>query len=344
MKKTVFLLFAACWAFVLPARADVVKTVARDGSGDYTTVQAAFDAVPEHFPDGKWIIRVKPGTYYEKMTLAKGRDHVVLIGEDAETTILTYDDYAGKPGVGTMRSQSVAIDADDFTAYRITFRNTHLSIREQPGENKHSQGVALRVSGDRCALYDCRLIGNQDTFYGAGNGRVYIKNCYIEGNVDFIFGSSVMVFDRCTIYVNQHESYIVAPRTREGMRFGFVFLRCRIEAKPVGAPDRDGVPFEHFYLGRPWHDFPQTVYIRCHEPESVHPDGWTVMSAEPLLFAEYRCTGPGARADRLAQRKMGGRQLTAAEARSYTVRNIFSKETWREYTTDWLPAARFRLK
>ncbi|MDR2935881.1 MAG: hypothetical protein LBU80_00850, partial [Rikenellaceae bacterium] len=139
MKKTAILLFGALWAAALPGRADITKIVAPDGSGDYTTVQAAFDAVPENFQDGKWIIRVKPGRYYEKMTLAKGRNHVVLVGENAKTTVLTYDDYAGKPGVGTMRSQSVAIDADDFTAYRITFENTHLNIREQPGENKHSQ-------------------------------------------------------------------------------------------------------------------------------------------------------------------------------------------------------------
>ena len=344
MKMKTLLFLGALLLLALPGWADVTKTVSPDGTGDYTTIQAAFDDVPVNFRDGKWIIRVKPGRYYEKMTLAKGKNNVVLIGENAKTTILTFDDYAGKPGIGTMASQSVAIDADDFTAYRITFENTHLNIREQPGENKHSQGVALRVTGDRCALYDCRLVGNQDTFFGMGNGRVYIKNCYIEGNVDFIFGSSVMVFDHCTIYVNQHESYIVAPNTQKGMLFGFVFLDCTIKAKPIGAPDRDGVPFEHFYLGRPWHDYPQTAFIRCHEPASVHPDAWTVMGVEPLLFAEYKCTGPGAHPDRLSQRKMGGRQLTDAEARTYTVANIFSKETWKEYTADWLPASRFRLR
>ena len=243
-----------------------------------------------------------------------------------------------------MGSQSVSIEADDFTAYRITFENTHLNIREKPGENKQSQGVALRVKGDRCALYKCRLVGNQDTFYGAGNGRVYIKDCYVEGNVDFIYGSSVMVFDHCTIFVNQHDSYIVAPNTREGMLFGFVFLDCKIKAKPIGAPDRDGVPFQSFYLGRPWHDRPQTVFIRCYEPESVHPDAWTVMNVEAYLFAEYKCVGPGAHPDRLSQRKMGGRQLTDTEAKNYTVANIFSQKTWKEYKDDWLPKSHFRLK
>ncbi len=325
--------------------ADVVRTVAQDGSGDYRTVQEAFDAVPEHFTGGRWIIRVEPGRYYEKITLAEGKDRVTLVGRDARTTVLTYDDYSGKKradgkDIGTSRCQSVAIDADDFIASNITFENTHLNIREQPGENKRSQGVALRVRGDRCALYDCRLVGNQDTFFGAGTGRIYLKNCYVEGNVDFIFGSSVMVFDRCTIHVNQHESYIVAPSTLPEMRFGIVFLDCRITAKAIGAPDRDGVPFRHFYLGRPWHGEPQAVYIRCEEPASVHPEGWTVMSAEQKLFAEYRCTGPGAAPERLARRIMS-RELTRAEAKAYTVKRIFARTTFPAYGSDWKPAKDF---
>lgn len=338
-----------CWGvfivllfFTFPCRADITKVVAQDGSGDYLTIQAAFDDVPENFQDGKWIIRVKPGRYYEKIILEKGKDHVVLIGDDVQNTILTYDDYAGKPGLKG-GSFSTRINADDFTAYRITFENIHLNIREKPGENKHSQGTALEVRGDRCALYDCRLVGNQDTFWGAGNGRIYVKDCYVEGNVDFIYGSSVMVLQNCIIYVNQHESYIVAPSTREGMRFGLVFLDCKIDAKPIGALDRDGVVFKSFYLGRPWHNKPQAAFIRCYEPESVHPDAWTVMNVDAYVFAEYKCTGPGAAPDRLAQRKMGGRQLTDEEASAYTVKNIFSKNTWKEYTEDWLPLPQFQL-
>lgn len=342
MKRWIMAVVVLVWTMPGFAK-NITKTVAQDGSGDYTTVQAAFDAVPDGFRDDKWVIRVKPGRYYEKIELPKGKSNVVLIGESAVNTVLTYDDYAGKRRTGTSGSQSVAVDADDFTAVNITFENTHLNIREIPGENKHSQGVALRVRGDRCALYNCRLIGNQDTFFGAGTGRIYLRDCYVEGNVDFIFGSSVMLFDRCTIYVNQHESYIVAPSTKPGMKFGIVFLDCRITAKEIGSPDRDGVPFEHFYLGRPWHEEPRAVYIRCEEPASVHPEGWTVMSAEQKLFAEYRCTGPGAASDRIAQRVMS-RQLTDGEAEAYTVKNILSKDTYAAYTSDWMPPRKFRLK
>lgn len=342
MKSKFWNILIVCIFLTTPCWADVNKTVAQDGSGDYSTIQAAFDDVPENFQDGKWIIHIRPGRYYGKVILNKGKDHVVLIGDNAQNTILTYDDYAGRPGLKG-GSYSTRIDADDFTAYQITFENTHLNIREKPGENKHSQGTALEVRGDRCAFYNCRIVGNQDTLWGAGNGRIYVKDCYVEGNVDFIYGASVMILQDCIIYVNQHDSYIVAPSTQEGMRFGLVFLDCKIDAKPVGTPDRDGVIFHSFYLGRPWHNYPQAVFIRCHEPESVHPDGWTVMSAEPYLFAEYQCTGPGAAADRLIKRKMGGRQLTDEEAKAYTVDNIFSKNTCKEYSEDWKPSPDIQL-
>ena len=325
--------------------ADVVKVVSQDGTGDYTTVQEAFDAVPEGLTEGRWIIKVKPGKYYEKLLLAKGKDRVVLIGEDPETTVLYYDDYSGSPHWG--QKQSTVIEADDFTAVNITFLNPHQNIREIPGENKHSQATALSVSGDRIALYNCSLVGNQDTFWGRGRGRIYARKCYIEGNVDYIYGSSVMVMDECEIFSNQHDSYITAASTMPDCKFGITFLDCRLTAKNPGEPDHDGVPFQNFYLGRPWHNRPHVAFIRCDEPATVYPAGWTFMtlSITDQMFYEYKCTGPGAAPDRLAAREYNGCQLTDEQAAAYTVENIFSKETFpSEYTQDWLPAKKFKLR
>jgi len=313
-----------------------VKYLSSDGSGDYTTLQQAFDAVPEHYSGGKWIIKVKPGEYYGKAVLEKGKDHVVLLGQDPYKTIIWHDDYAGSDTKGP--KQAIIIYADDFTASGITFRNPHQNIREMPGENSHSQATAMCVLGDRVSFYNCRLIGNQDTFWGRGNGRIYFRNCYIEGNVDYIYGASTMVFERCTIFSNQHDSYITAASTAEDQLFGINFIRCTLAAKPDGTPDHDGVPFHNFYLGRPWHNFPKVVFLHCKEPSSVYPAGWTFMGGtEPCIFAEYKCMGPGAAKDRLTKREMGGRQLSRQEASQYTVRNIFSKKTYHEYESDWNP-------
>ncbi len=315
---------------------DVVKVVSQDGTGDYTTVQEAFDAVPEHFDGGRWIIRLRPGRYYEKLRLEKGKDHVLLLGEDPETTVLWYDDFAGSATEGI--KQSTTIDADDFTAVNITFLNPHQNIREFPGQNSRSQATALSVTGDRLAFYHCRMIGNQDTFWGRGEGRVYVKDCYVEGNVDYIYGASVMVFDHCEIFSNQHDGYITAASTMPHSKFGITFLDCRLTAKEPGQPDYDGVPFENYYLGRPWHNRPHVAFIRCEEPGSVYPAGWTVMNPEAIpTFFEYKCTGSGAAPERLAAREMGGRQLTDNEAAAYTVQNIFSAQTNPAFQSNWIP-------
>ena len=337
--KKIFLLTAALVLLAgCAGTKDTVKYLAADGSGDYTTLQEAFDAVPENYQDGKWIIKVKPGKYYGQAILAKGKDHVVLHGEDAATTVIWHDDFAGSDTKGP--KQAVIINADDFTAVGITFLNPHQNIREIPGENKHSQATALMVSGDRLAFYHCRMVGNQDTFWGRGEGRVYVKDCYVEGNVDYIYGASVMVFDRCEIFSNQHDSYITAASTMEHSKFGITFLDCRLTAKEPGQPDHDGVPFENFYLGRPWHNRPHVAFIRCEEPGSVYPAGWTFMNDDAIpTFYEYRCTGPGAAPERLAAREMGGRQLTDDEAAAYTVENIFAKGTNPAYEEDWIPAS-----
>ncbi len=309
----------------------VLKVVAQDGSGDYTTVQAAFNDVPD-FYTGMWFIYVKAGTYKEKLMLAQNKTNVVLKGENAMTTILTYDDYAGKPGIGgTSNCYSTAIEADDFTAMDITFQNTV----KNDGSFADQQGVALRVNGDRGAYYNCRLLGYQDTYYGwGGHGtvRTYMKECYIEGSVDFIFGRNINVLDHCTIHVNRHNGCITAPSTDADSKFGLVFMDCVITADSVGFND---VPITSFHLGRPWQGRPQCVYLRCEEPATLSPEGWTVMTngLNPL-FAEFHCFGAGSN---FFGRINGGIQLSEAEAAEYTLANIFAKTSNPNLGFDWMP-------
>lgn len=192
--------------------------VAADGSGDYTTLQEAFDALPV---DGEpHIVRLRPGTYCEKVTLTADHPRVTLIGDDAEKCIITYDDYAGHPTetgngtLGTWRSQTLLIEADDFTACGVTIANTYVNSQANAAVNKDTQAVALRVEGDRVTLYECRVMGYQDTLFGRGTGRVYLRDCHVEGNVDFIFGSSTIVVDHCTLHMNRNNSVVTAPRPR----------------------------------------------------------------------------------------------------------------------------------
>ena len=167
-----------------------------------------------------------------------------LVGEDAKTTVLTYDLHAnmpdkdGKP-IGTFRTPSTTIDADDFTAENLTFENSAGPV---------GQALAIRVDGDRAVFRNCRFLGNQDTIF-LNRGRQYFEHCYIEGTTDFIFGGATAFFDDCDIHCLT-SSYITAAATPDFQPFGFVFRNCRITAKP-------GVKM---YLGRPWRGFSAVTY------------------------------------------------------------------------------------
>ncbi|MFH1213588.1 MAG: pectinesterase family protein [Candidatus Neomarinimicrobiota bacterium] len=308
---------------------EILKIVAADSSGDYVSVQAAFNDVPNYYT-GPYIIYVKKGIYYEKLLLDRYKTNVILVGEDRDSTILTYDDYAGKAG-GTSMSYSVGIDADDFTAMNITFRNTV----KNDGTFSDQQAVALRVNGDRQAYYNCNLLGYQDTYYtwgGRGTSRVYMHKCYIEGSVDFIFGRNIAVFDSCELHVNRNAGTITAASTEVDAKFGYVFRDCIITADEIGFNE---LPITNIYLGRPWQASPRTVFMRCEEPAILNPGGWLEWNVVPALYAEYQCAGPGSN---YSSRIAISRQLTDEEAPEYTLENIFAKSSSPNLGYDWMPA------
>lgn len=309
--------------------------VAQDGSGDFTSVQEAINSLPNN---GKQhIIRIKPGTYSEKINVRNHRN-ITLVGDDAETTVLTWDDCAGTIGangqeLGTQNSASFTISSTDFMAVNLTFENPHKNTTGQG-----DQAVTVGAYSDRAAFYNCRLLGYQDTFYVKNNGRVYCKDCYIEGNVDFIFGDAVLLCDNCQLHCNRNNSVLTAAASHSGSRFGFVFNNCTITH--ISGSDFTGTAFTLFYLGRPWKTGAKVVFIRCKEPAALSAAGWCSMGdAVAGLFAEYKCTGDGAASERISQRQMGGRQLSAEEAAEYTMENIFAASCNPDkYTDDWIPA------
>ena len=282
-------------------------TVAADGSGDFRTVQAAFDAVPNG--NATWLtIKLKPGTYKEKLTLAAGKTHVRLLGEDAARTILTYDDYHqrldtnGKE-IGTSGSGSIHLYAPDFTAENITFENSAGPV---------GQAVAAWVAGDRSCFRHCRFLGFQDTLYTYGYGsRQLYEDCYIEGTVDFIFGASTAWFEKCTL-VGKKGGFFTAASTPDTTRFGYVFHKCKV----LGAPD---APAGSFYLGRPWRPFAKVVFLGCELGAVVQPAGWDEWGKDSntrtAYYAEYKSNGPGAAP---GLRVRWSHQLTKQEVPLYT--------------------------
>ncbi len=265
--------------------------VAQDGGGDFRTIQEAVDAAPDYIKQGEVRILVKPGIYREKVVIPPSKEKLHLEGLDPLTTIISWDDYADRPGstgypMGTSATSTVYVYPDDFLAENLTFENTAGEV---------GQACAITTDGDRQAFINCRFIGNQDTIYTYGDGeRQYFKDCWIEGTTDFIFGYSTCFFDSCTI-LSKKNSYITAASTLEGREFGYVFRGCRLIHDPVA---------EKVYLGRPWRKFAKTVFIDCEMEGHILPEGWhnwnKPYAEKTTFYAESGSTGPGAAGKRVS--------------------------------------------
>lgn len=257
--------------------------VAQDGSGDFFTVQEAINAVPDFRKNVRTTILVRAGAYKEKIIIPESKINLSLIGETG--AVLTNDDFANKKNVfgenmGTSGSSSCYIYAPDFYAENITFENSAGPV---------GQAVACFVSADRAHFKNCRFLGFQDTLYTySKQSRQYYEDCYIEGTVDFIFGWSTAVFNRCHIH-SKRDGYVTAPSTDQGKKHGYVFYDCKLTAESEATK---------VYLSRPWRPYAQAVFVRCELGKHIHPEGWNNWgkkeNEKTAFYAEYDSRGEGA--------------------------------------------------
>lgn len=238
--------------------------------------------------------------------------------------VLTYHLSSATAG-GTYKSASTTVARDDFYAEKLTFENTF--SRSRPLTAEGSQAVALGVTGDRAVFRRVRFLGYQDTLYATTSGcmndagvcqpaRQYFEDCYIEGNVDFIFGDALACFENCEIHSLAHDvvAITVQSKRRPEEKSGYVFSHCRLTAGP-GA--------DRVYLGRPWRSYASVVFLNTYMGPEVVPAGWLEWEhdGKPSLptayYAEYGSYGPGAKP---AARDPYAVQLTGAQARKFEVR------------------------
>jgi len=286
-------------------------TVAQDGTGNYKTVQEAINAVPD-FRKVTTTIFIKNGIYKEKLNLSASKQLVKMIGESVEKTILTYDDWAQRKNTfgeekGTSGSASFYIYGPQFSAENITFQNTAGPV---------GQAVALFVAGDKAKFVNCRMLGFQDTLYTYGYAsRQYYYKCYIEGTVDFIFGSSTAVFEECEIFCKS-AGYITASSSPDTSKYGYVFLNSKILGD---------APANSYYLGRPWRPFAKAVFINCDLGKMIKGEGWDNWGKESnektAFYAEYNNTGPGANPK---ARVAWSHQLNEITVKDYTLDKVLN--------------------
>lgn len=324
-----------------PSFPSISEALASLGEEDETS---AFPAPIPSLPPV--ILHIGPGIYREKITVS--RPNVTFLGEGKakEDVKIIFGDYGREilsDGIkrGTFRTATVRIAASDFTAKHITFAN------DAGYGYKVGQALALYLDADRSYFEDCALYGSQDTLFTAplplkevepGGfrgpaenkprilGRHCFHSCFLQGDVDFLFGGGICLFEQCTIFSKfpegkeatenytpgQPVGYITAASTPEGERFGYVLKDCKLESDcPAGT----------VFLGRPWREFAKTVYLNCEMGAHIHPAGWMDWGKPHghFFYAEYASYGPGANPKARAD---FSHQLSDEDAKEYTTENI----------------------
>jgi len=290
---------------LIPAAKNGKLTVAADGSGDSKTIQQAVNAAPDLPGNGKpFLIHIKPGTYTEVVNIPKTKGPIDFQGGSAADTTITFANGASTLDengnqLGTFRSATVFVGADDFTAENITFQNTFVA---------HAQALAVNVAGDRDTFRNCRFLGWQDTVF-LRQGRQYFEDCDISGAVDFIFGGATAWFEKCRINCIG-SGYITAANTPQSQPYGFIFDHCAISGSP-------GVTS---YLGRPWRAWASVTYLSTTMASVIAPGGWQVWNQtdnhKTARYSEWNSAGPGANP---TARVPWSRQLTEDQASAIAI-------------------------
>ncbi|KAG0562473.1 hypothetical protein M758_9G143200 [Ceratodon purpureus] len=283
------------------------------GFGNFKTVQEAVNAVP----DGnsmQVLIIVKPGTYRERVTIPKSKGYITLQGAGKNVTFIEYDMNAATAG-STYDSATVAVFSDYFVAKDISFKN---SAPAPPAGAVNMQAVALRITGDCAAFYNCGFYGSQDTL-NDDMGRHYYKNCEIVGSIDFIFGDAQSLYKDCTLNVNAATYGSVTAQKRESSNknTGFSFVGCNL----LGSGQ--------VYLGRAWGPYSRVVFAFTFMQDIVIREGWHNWNVpdrqRTAYYGQYKCSGPGATE---LGRVAWSHELTDAEAAPFLTLSFIDGQNW----------------
>ncbi|KAK5127762.1 hypothetical protein LTR85_004878 [Meristemomyces frigidus] len=309
------------------AGAFVVSKTAISGLTTYDTIQSALNAMPTSSKTNATIF-IYPGTYEEQLVVNKSGT-TIFQGYSNST-----DDYTQNQviitysyGVDTQSDESnsdsatVYATGNYFYAYNINFRNDNGTAQDIA-----SLGFAVK-SSKYASLYACQVYGNQDTLLI--NGYLFAFKSYIEGNIDFIWGSGAGYFLSSTIAPNEDDINITADkRATNTTEAGFVFDQCTIE------PAAGYSGFKSVSLGRPWNDLARVAYVDCYLDSMIEAAGWNEWSktspqTDAVTFAEYHNYGPGSS---VCSRANFSEQLTDDDVTQFQLGNFFTTTTWINFT------------
>jgi pectin methylesterase-like acyl-CoA thioesterase len=318
------------WRFTTKAAvpaADHDYTVALDGSGDFCTLQGATDAVVDSDPC-RTLVKVKKGTYREIVNIPSGKANMTWLGEDRDTTILAVYNCNNFNNSSDTRMM-IRASADGFRMYNMTYHN----LTPDGG----TQAETIKHSGQQSIVKNCKFMSYQDTV--CLNGQMYLKDCYLEGDTDYIWGTGTVYFDKCEMRSLRAQSYITQPRTAAPPSNGLFLVDCNLTVPPgiIG-----------IYLGRTTNNsypYCQSVYINCTMSGSVvFPVGWKLADGTDvnnLRWWEYKSVNQsGVLIDVSHRLNPVSRQLTDEEAVTWRdVNNVFAQNPWNPKSLGELPTA-----
>ncbi|KAI3679066.1 hypothetical protein L6452_38373 [Arctium lappa] len=297
--------------------------VAKDGSGNFTTIGEALNGAPNGSTT-RFVIYIKAGAYYEYLEIDSRKTMVMLVGDGIGKTLIK-GNRSVVDGWTTFRSATVVAVGNNFIAKGITFENF-------AGISKR-QAVALRSGSDFSVFYKCSFVAFQDTLY-VHSFRQFFRECDIYGTVDFIFGNAAVVFQKSNLYarqpdLNQKNLFTAQSRDDPNQNTGISILECKIAAGSELIPNQT---MFRSYLGRPWREYSRTVIMRSHIGDLIDPAGWLEWSGDfglsTLYYGEYMNRGPGS--------NTGGRVnwpgyrviVNSTEAEQFTVGNFLQGGDW----------------
>lgn len=300
-------------------------TISPNGTDDFCTIQAAMDSIAD--ANVRTIIRLKNGTYREFLHIQK--NNITLLGQNkTQTIIAAFNNTTFNPGTDYRRM--VGITAAGFRMYNLSLRNTT--------PDGGTQAETIKNAGAKCVADNCNFYSYQDTLLI--NGQMYFKDCYIEGDTDYIWGTGTAYFDKCQMRSLTTCGYVFQPRTPNGST-GLVAADCNFTA-PRG--------IRNCYLGRMFepYGYAQVVMLNCIMPTSLfYPIGWlqnTLEDTTNLRMWEYKSVDAlGNLIDISGRLTLGSRQLSDAEAVFWRdVNNVFAANSWNPKsaelpTTAWQP-------
>ncbi|PUZ77118.1 hypothetical protein GQ55_1G345100 [Panicum hallii var. hallii] len=232
-------------SFPPPERSSTaVFCVDANGCCNFTTVQAALDAVPPN-SQKRSIVWINSGIYFKQVTVKK--PNVTFQGQGLKATTIVWNDTANSAH-GTPESASVHIDAPGFVAKKLA---SSKPPAPKPGA-VGAQAVAIRINGDEAAFWGCGFFGAQDTLLD-DQFRHYFKECFIQGGIDFIFGDGRSLYENCTL-----------NSIAEELPKGQGSINGAITAQGSG----------NILLRRAWQAYSRVVFAYTYMPAIVASAGW----------------------------------------------------------------------